>query len=437
MLTDTENTELNILPFSPKAEEALIGCAFIDPEVARTISLSPEDFYLTRTRTVWDAIKTLSDQKKNIDTLTVYELIESRGKSDEINGLAYLIDCLNNVPSALHAETYAETIEELALRRKVIEDANKLATAGYDRKADLNSVISEIITSLATRTNSKHGAEHIKSFVSSFYDDILKRCEKPVPFGGVSGIPTGLIDLDEAMDGFQLGEEVILSAPPGKGKSLLAFQMVSGMADHAPGAVYELEMSVNTLIGRDISGRAKISTKAMRRGWVKDEEWAAFTQAIETLAGKEIYVTDETNWNVLKLRADLARLKERANIKWFMLDYMDLLKDVHGKDDIERTKWISTQIHDICKDLNLAGLVINAMTKAGMKENDGSQTSLGGSGKIISDADQIIFLMHDESEPTVYRLKWGKMRNGNFPEDVALFRMAGSTRFENAARARI
>jgi len=127
-------------------------------------------------------------------------------------------------------------------------------------------------------------------------------------------------------------------------------------------------------------------------------------------------------------------LKERANIKWFMLDYMDLLADRVGKDDIERMKWISTQIHNICKDLKLAGLVIQAMTKAGMQNNDGSMTNLGGAAKLISDADQIIFMLHDDSEPTKYKLKWGKMRNETPPGVIDLFKPVGSPRFDNAMR---
>jgi len=434
MLNDTDD-EITKIPFSAKAEEAVLGSVIVDPEAIKTISLSPDEFYLSRTRIIWDAMQTLYNQKKPIDTLGIYELLEKRGQVKDIPDAGYIFGLVNTSPSSLNVEYYADIVREKAIRRAVIEDARKLTMAGFDGKADINAIISEVITSLVTRTNQKGGAEHIKKFASECYDEIDRSYKNPVPFGQVSGLATGLVDIDEAMDGFQVGEEVILSSPPGKGKTLLAFQMVSGMADHAPGAIYELEMGIKTLIYRDIAGRAKVSTKAIRRGHIKDDEWTSIVSAIETIAGKEIYVSDDTRWDVLKLRADLAKLKEQANIKWFMLDYMDLLKDRYGRDEIERMKWISTQIHDICKDLQLAGLIIQSMTKSGMKDNDGSQANLSGASKVIYDADQIIFMMHDEDEPTIYRLKWGKMRNGNPPDEVLLFRPVGTPRFENMVRS--
>jgi len=434
MPDDEEPDGLIVMPHNRQAEEALIGAAMINPECVRTITVVPDDFYVVRNGWIWDSIQMLSNTKKQLDFITLIEELEKRNQLADIGGEVYLMDLINRCATSLHAESYADIIIEMAIRRRVITDANELARIAYDKKADMNDGISKIITSLATRTNSKGGAVHIKQFVSEFYDKLDKRCKDPIPVGKVSGIPTGLIDIDEAMDGFQLGEEVILSAPSGLGKSLLAFQMVAGMADHSAGAVYELEMNVNALIAREISGLTKVSTKSMRRGWVKDEDWIPLTKSVEALSNKEIYVSEQTDWNVMKLRADLARLKERANIKWFMLDYMDLLADRVGKDDIERMKWISTQIHNICKDLKLAGLVIQAMTKAGMQNNDGSMTNLGGAAKLISDADQIIFMLHDDSEPTKYKLKWGKMRNEMPPGVIDLFKPVGSPRFDNAMR---
>jgi replicative DNA helicase len=435
MMPDDEDiTELVVMPNSRQAEEALIGAAIINPECVRTLAVSPDDFYIVRNGWIWDAILSISNAKKQLDFITLVDELEKRDNLGEIGGEAYLMKLINDCASSLHADNYAGIIQEMAIRRRVITDANELARIAYDKKSDMNDGISKIITSLATRTNSRGGAVHIKKYVNEFYDRLDKRCKSPVPVGQVSGIPTGLLDIDDAMDGFQLGEEVILSAPSGLGKSLLAFQMVAGMADHSAGAVYELEMNVNALIAREIAGITRVSTKSMRRGWVKDEDWIPLTKAVEALENKEIYVSEETDWNVMKLRADLARLKERANIKWFMLDYMDLLADRVGKDDIERMKWISTQIHNICKDLKLAGLVIQAMTKAGMQNNDGSMTNLGGAAKLISDADQIIFMLHDENEPTNYKLKWGKMRNETPPGVINLFKPVGSPRFENAAK---
>jgi replicative DNA helicase len=435
MMPDDEEDALIVMPHNRQAEEALIGAAMINPECLRTVAIQPDDFYSVRNGWIWDAIQSLRNGHKQIDALTIRTELERRNKLAEIGGDAYIMEVYGACVSSLNADSYAEIITEMAIRRRVIQDANELVKVAYDKKSDLNTGISQVITSLATRTNSRGGAVHIKQFISEFYDEIDRRSKDPIPMNMTSGIPTGLLDIDRAMDGFQQGEEVILSAPAGLGKSLLAFQMNCGMADHAPGAVYELEMGIGSLIRREMSGRTRVSTRAFRHGIIKDDEWPILVNSVETLISKDIYVSDETDWSVLKLRADLARLKDRAGIKWFMLDYLELLNDQPNKEDNQRTKWISTQMHNICKDLNLSGLVIQAMTKAGMATNDGSMTNLGGSAKIISDADQIIFMLQDSEEN--YRLKWGKMRNETFPSDVKLFKKAGTPKFENATQTRL
>jgi len=373
-----EDFEYNTQPHSTQAEEGVIGAALINPECVKTLPLSPDDFYIVRNKWVWDSIQTISNAKKELDFLTLVDELEKRGQLEEIGGRAYLMGVINACPSSLHAEAYSDTITEMSMRRNIIAEANRLAQAGYNKKIDPGTIVAEVISNLATRTNTRHGATHIKQAVSEFYDTIDKRYKNPIPAGKVSGMSTGFLDYDDATDGLHLGEETVLSAKPGLGKSLFAMQLASNLADNDAGAVYELEMGISNLIGRQISGMARVTTRAMARGHINDLDWPNIVKAIEEMSLKPIYISTDTQWTILKLRADLARLKETANIKWFVLDYLRLLKDRYGANDTERTEWLSSQLHDICKDLNLAGLVIQSMNKAGMKEGGNDMTGLAG-----------------------------------------------------------
>jgi replicative DNA helicase len=434
MMPEEDYTELMIMPHSVKAEEAMIGAAFVNPECIRQVALTSGNFYLSRNKIIWDAIQTVANAKKEINSITVTEELEKRGLLEEAGGLLYIIDVTQACPSALQFQGFADIILEMSIRRDVIFETSKLATAAYDKKSDLNKAISEVISNLVMRSNVKSGAVHIKQAVSEFYDKVDSRYKNPIPHGQVSGISTGFIDFDEATDGLQTGEEMLLSAVPGLGKSLFAFQIASNAANNEPGAVYELEMSLSNLIGRQISGMAKVTTRAMRRGYIQDTDWPNIVSAIEAMSLKPIYLSDDTQWTILKLRSDLARLKETAGIKWFVLDYLGLLKDQYGKNETERTTYLSSQIHDICKDLKLAGLVIQSMNKSGMRENNGDMTSLGGAAGLISDADQIIFMSQDETTANLYHLKWAKMRNDIMPGIVDLVKVNGFPAYVDRAR---
>jgi len=89
----------------------------------------------------------------------------------------------------------------------------------------------------------------------------------------------------------------------------------------------------------------------------------------------------------------LARLKALYGVEWCLIDYLFLIKDLPGKDDDERTAFISRNLKDIAKDLDIIMLVINSMTKSGQDRKSGpTNTGLRGSGQVSYDADDVWFL---------------------------------------------
>jgi replicative DNA helicase len=420
-------------PSNINAEESVIGSILVNPEIINKISLAPEDFSIIKNGLIFKALKELYREKITIDQVTVVAKLESNNQLEMIGGAQELMRLVNNTPSSLHGEAYAAVVLDASRRRSIIQTASKLATAAYDLNSPIDTAISEGISNLANKANIKNGAVHIGEYVSRLYDIVDKRYQNPVKKGGVSGIPTGFYDFDAVTDGFHQGEETILSAEPGLGKSLLAFQMAYNMSKVSPGAIYEIEMSGLAVSKRQISGESKIPTRDMNRGNIED--WNSFIAAVEKLSTADIYMSDDTRLTTATLRADLARLREEYNIKWFVLDYLRLLKDRYGKDETERTAWLSAEVHDICKDLNLAGLVIHSMNKAGVRENSGNQADLSGSVQVLYDADQIIFMLRQEKYENLVTLKWAKFREGELPsKGITLSKLDGFPAFKNYVR---
>jgi hypothetical protein len=115
----------------------------------------------------------------------------------------------------------------------------------------------------------------------------------------------------------------------------------------------------------------------------------------------------------MDIRADLQRLKDNKGIELAVIDYEALLDDDPEKDDNARSKIISKRVHDIFKDLDLAGISIMDMTKEGIKGNTKGQASIAGTARSLHDADQIIVMRKNESEENMVRLTWEKMREGS------------------------
>jgi replicative DNA helicase len=201
-----------------------------------------------------------------------------------------------------------------------------------------------------------------------------------------------------------------------------------------PGAIYEMEMGGVAIVRRQVSALSKIETYKMRQGKISGDEWSALTTAIETVSALPVYISDESHWTTTGVRADLARLKELYGIKWFIADYLDLFEDLQGHDENSRSKHISGQIHAICKDLDLAGLMIHSINKTGMSSSTKSKANLSGSGKHSYDADQVVFITKPNPDVNVVNLTWDKMREGDGDRFCELVKLPGLPAFADKAK---
>ena len=420
------------IPHALEAEEALIGSVIMDPESYIHIDLSADQFYSARNRTIWGAIGELVSAKKPVDYITLADELSRQKKLDEVGGQAYLTQLITSCANIMNAAHYADIVREKAKRRAVIESAKVLATAAYNPESELDSIVAKTINDLVMNARAASGAVHIREFANRLYDEVEARCADPKE---IYGIPTGLAGFDRITSGLQKGEMFLLSGEPGLGKSLLAAQMAFSMARNGtPGAFYEMEMIAIAILRREISNMSRVKVKQMRSGNMDEAAWADFIRAIGDLSNIPMYLSDSTAWTTISLRADLARLKQTFGIQWFVVDYLDLLNDtVPGGNYIEKSATISRQLHNICKDLDLAGLAIQTMNKNGLSSQQPGKENLSGSVKVSYDADQIAILTKDESKDNVVWLRWDKNREGEGDSALRLVRKPGFPAFFEVA----
>lgn len=403
-----------VMPHAIEAEEAVLGAVLSDGEIFRRVPLEAADFYITRNQWVWEAFDRLTRRNAHIDYVTVANELKGMKRLQEMGGDAYLTRLLTSTVSIYGADGYAKIVKERSRRRKAIAAAQKLVQAAIDDGCKLDEAIAVATTELVNTAVPESGAVHIRKFVSEFYDEVEAAYANPAD---VWGIPTGLLDFDRIVGGLQPGEEMVLTGEPGLGKTMLGMQIAFHMGMHGhPGAIYEMEMRGVPIIRRQISAMSGVKTRAIRTGKIAGDDWSSLTRAIEELSQADVYLSDASAWTTTQMRADLARLKDRG-IEWFVVDYMDLFADDYGDGDVERTKFISSQVHAICKDLKLAGLVIHSMNKSGVAGSTKGKASLSGSVKIIYDADSIWIMSRPDPNSPIIRLTGEKVREGDFESD--------------------
>jgi len=127
------------IPHNREAEVAVVGAVLINPDIFPELAgfLKNDDFYLHHHRWIWEAFTRLHEKRIPLDFLTVTEELQGADHLDEIGGPAYLTGLLNQVPTSLHAEAYGKMLRDASIRRRMLTDANQLATQAYDFQAPL------------------------------------------------------------------------------------------------------------------------------------------------------------------------------------------------------------------------------------------------------------------------------------------------------------
>ena len=430
-MSDTMN--IDQLPYSREAEDALIGSVLVNPESYRDIApyASSDDFYVIRNKWIWAAIETMVRTHIEIDILTLSQALDTDGKLTEIGGQGYLVGLVTNTPSSLHGEYYAKIVQDYSKRRLLIQAASTLAKAAYDKQSEIDSVVPNHISTVLKSLKTDNKTEHVSVGLSALWDDIQKRRDNPQEIFGLS---TGIAGLDRITGGIQRQETFMLSGEPGLGKSLLAVQIAFSMAKAGhPGVIYELEMSQLNTLRRSLSNESQVEARNMKSGYVNDVQMSEIGSAIGRMEQLPIYISNSTSWTTASLRADITRLKQDYCIEWYLVDYLGKLKDrnPNGK-EFERIGIMGSALHDTCMDLNVAGIIIHTMVKSGNNDSPGME-SLAGSTATGYDPDVAVFITKDESRESkgknIVNLSFGKFREGDGSETLKLVRRANFPQF--------
>lgn len=374
-----------------QSEEAVIGSVMIYPDCYFEVSkiIDDTDFYIVRNAWIWKTYAFMAERNIKIDILTLSEQLEKSGHIGEIGGQNYLLTILDHTASALHAEEYARIVKDYSTRRKVVQQASEMVQAAHDTSKPIIDSIPKLSEGLFEAVKSTGGAEHVSFGLAKLFEDIYARIADPKD---VWGIPTGFPTLDYVTGGLQKGSVISLSGMPGLGKSLMAVQMAFTMAGKDfPGAIYEMEMNKMMTLRRQLSVTSQVRSRAMKTGRIEEGDLAKIGDAIDRLSKLPIYLSNGTNWTTSTLRADLMTLKKVHGIQWFMLDYLKLVKDKFVGSEPDRLGHLSTLLHDIAQDLDIGCIVVNSMTKEGMRDQVGITGMYGGS-EVSHSSDFVLML---------------------------------------------
>jgi replicative DNA helicase len=447
---DRAVAKLRIPPHSLEGESSVLGGLLLDNGAWDRVAdlLTDADFYRYEHRLIYASIGTLINATKPADVITVFEHLQSQGKSEEIGGLGYLNSLAQYVPSAGNIRRYAEIVRERSVLRKLVSASDEIATSAFNPKgrpvADIVDEAERKIFNIGEQgSRLKQGFQGMDTLVVDLLDRVQEMADNP---NDVTGVPTGFYDLDRMTAGFQAGDLIVLAARPSMGKTAFAINIAEHVAlnEGLPVAVFSMEMGAAQLAVRIVGSIGRIDQSHLRTGKLTDEEWPRLTEAIEKLRTISLHIDETAGLKTSELRANARRLaRQCGQLGLIVVDYLQLMSGSDGSDENRATELgeISRGLKMLAKELKCPVIALSQLNRSVEQRPDKRpmMSDLRESGAIEQDADIIMFIYRDEyytkeacKEPGIAEILIAKQRNG--PTGVVkLAFLRQITKFESLA----
>lgn len=433
-------------PHSVEAEQAILGGLMLDNQAWDKVAhiLSEEDFYRTEHKILYKAMLDLANKNQPFDVVTILDNLNDINALDDAGGEVYLFELANNTPSVANVGAYADIVREKSVQRQLIQVATDIADSAYNPGArdvpELLDLAERKVFAIAEQTAGEGGPENIKSILTKAVEriDLLYNNSSTL-----TGLSTGLTDLDELTSGLQSSDLVIVAGRPSMGKTTLAMNMAEHAAiqDSKPVLVFSMEMPADSLAMRMMSSLGRIDQHRIRTGKLSDDDWPRVTSAVHMLSGSSLFIDDTPGLTPAEMRARSRRvMKEHGQLGLIVVDYLQLMKVPGFKAD-NRTgeiSEISRSLKSLAKELNVPVIALSQLNRSLEQRQDKRpvMSDLRESGAIEQDADLICFIYRDEvynedsPDKGVAEIIIAKQRNGPIGKARAAF-LGKYTRFED------
>ncbi len=397
------NTPLldRVQPQNLEAEQAVLGAMLMEWDAIDRVQdlLRPEDFYAPQHQVIYRALTGLHAKARPVDTITVEAALRDAGKLEAAGGRSYLIALQEPAPTAAAVAAYAQTVQEKARLRELIQLSATIQERAYgggrfEQASDPDAICSFAAERLLAISRRKPGDFVLfRDAAAAAYDQLEEASERG---DGLLGIDTGLANLNALLPGWPKGDYTLLAARPSVGKSAFALQQACEAA--AAGnkiAYFSLEMNASSLIHRYLARAMGVELSLVRRARFGGD-WAPVARAIAAAYDWQFWLCCRSDLTVSQLRADIRSLGARVGgLDMIVVDYLGLVRpDVtRGQNRDGEIRQISAGLKAIAQESGAAMLALSQLNRKCDDERRWPMLSdLRDSGNLEQDADNVLFL---------------------------------------------
>lgn len=393
-------------PQSIEAEQSLLGCLMLDREAIFKVAdfLTAQDFYKKPHQEIYSACLELFQKGEPIDLLSVSNRLREKNLLEEIGGNSYLTELINSVPTPTHAFNYGKIVHKKRILRDLISASQEIGLMAYNETEDVDVILDKAersIFGVAQRSLTQNFLP-IKATLADAFERIDRLSKRDA---GFRGIPTGFIDLDNILAGFQKSDLIILASRPTLGKSSLALNFAANIAtsERIPVGIFSLEMSRDQVVDRLIASISGVDLWRLRTGRLsaqgEDNDFAKIQEALGILSEAPIYIDDAASPTVLQMKAMARRLQAEKGLGLIIIDYLQLMEPLNpNANPVQQVSESSRALKALARELNIPVLVISQLSRAVEMRSPQIPrlADLRQSGTIEQDADVVLFIYRED-----------------------------------------
>jgi replicative DNA helicase len=415
----TEAPTYRMPPHNVEAEQALLGAIFVNNDAFDRVSdfLKAEHFSEDLHSRIFEVTSQLIRAGKVATPVTLKTFLGDH----DLGGMTvsqYLARLAAEATTVINAEDYGRTVYDLAIRRNLINIGEDIVNTAYDANVDHGprEQIEEAerrLYEIAEQGRYDGGFQNFSSALTTAIDMAAAAYERD---GKLSGISTGLHDLDAKMGGLQHSDLIIVAGRPGMGKTALATNIAFNVArayqaqvqpDGSTKAInggvvgfFSLEMSAEQLATRVIAEQSGVASYKIRRGDISDHEFHRISEAAREMQSVPLYIDPTGGISIAQLMARARRLKRQRGLDVLVVDYLQLLSGSKSKGDnrVQELTEITTSLKALAKELNVPLIALSQLSRQVESRDDKRPqlSDLRESGSIEQDADVVMFVYREE-----------------------------------------
>ncbi|HJK87414.1 MAG TPA: replicative DNA helicase, partial [Candidatus Megaira endosymbiont of Hartmannula sinica] len=461
--------KLRSLPYNIDAEQILLGSIIINSDQITQFDdfLKIDHFFMKLHRKIYTAILTLIDKELVVSIITINSLLKDDNSYIDIGAEEYLLKLATISSTVIKPLSYAKMIYDLSVKRNLIKIGEDIVNKAYDNKS-IDSAKEQLeeaedsLYNLAVDGINEKSFEPIKEATIISMDIIDKAIKNK---GEVTGISTGLIDLNSILSGFHNSDLVILAGRPGMGKTAFAVNFAINASEHLnkqfnknnqeqsslnksddndngdmPSSIknnqrmsvgiFSLEMSSDQLSTRIISIKSGIESSNLKKGNIGDEQYSKIKEAANQINNMNIFIDDSPALTIATIRTRARKLKRKHNLGILFIDYLQLISGSSGSENrVQEISEITRSLKALAKELNIPIIALSQLSRSVEQREDKRPmlSDLRESGSIEQDADVVMFVYREE----YYLNKKMPAINESSDQDKKIGQIASSTKNNN------